>query len=118
MLGVISYGTSFFSQMSNTTNTTVSGMLSLFVGGKDGLVHEYNCDLQNNTWNTGYVFPGTNGYSEISIYTVPKTSLLLMFSESGVLSQWYPCTSHGLCTTQPWIIGISPIKTAGEASHD
>jgi len=118
MLGTVSYGTPFFSQKSDTTNTMISGVLSLFVGGMDGLVHEYTCYLQNDTWNTGYVFPGTNGYSEISVYTVQKTSLLLIFSDSGRLSQWYPCASQGLCTTQPWITGMSPIETAGEANHD
>ncbi|MCJ1248155.1 hypothetical protein MMC30_005371 [Trapelia coarctata] len=112
MLGIVSYGTPFFSQISNTTNATISGVLSLFVGGMDGLVHEYTCFLQNDTWSTGYVFPGTNGYSEISVYTVQKTSLLLIFSDSGRLSQWYPCASRGLCTTQPWITGQTYNLTA------
>ena len=118
MLGLVSYGTPFFSQRSTTTNITTSGVLSLFVGGTDGLVHEYTCYLQNNTWSSGYIFPGTNGYSDISVYTVQQTSNLLIFNDSGVLSQWYPCASRGLCSTQPWSTGMPFVATAGEASHD
>ncbi|MCJ1377042.1 hypothetical protein MMC17_000132 [Xylographa soralifera] len=101
-------GSSYFVEMSNAPNLTVAGVLRLYVGGIDGLVHEYNYYSQNDTWNTGYVFPGTNGYSGILIAVTGTRWSLYTFNDAGVLLGWFPCNGGGPCqfasgeTPEPW----------------
>ena len=69
----------------NPPNLTVTGTLSLFVGGIDGLVHEYMYYVQNNTWTAGSTFIGTSGYSGIGSIGNTYFFELGTFNDNGVL---------------------------------
>ena len=108
-------GTSIVDNMS-AHSLTDTGMLLLFVGGIDGLVHEYKYYMQNNSWIPGFIFIGTNGYAGISP-DVPSGghSQLWMSNVNGAFIGWEPCIPpYGYnCqdtngeSPEPWQIGMS-----------
>lgn len=91
MLGVAHNGT-YFLESSDAPDFTTAGVLSLLVGGIDGLVHEYKYFAQKNTWTAGFTFPDTNGYSGISADVSRRVMTLWTFNNiSGALMGWSPC---------------------------
>ena len=81
-----------FLESSNVPSLTTAGILNLFVGGIDGLVHEYKYFAQNDTWIAGFTFLGTNGYSGISADIQQSSITLRMIGDrGGGILDWYLC---------------------------
>ncbi|KAL9120203.1 MAG: hypothetical protein Q9187_003246, partial [Circinaria calcarea] len=91
-MSVIANNGEYFVESSYVPNLTIAGVVSLFVGGIDGLVHEYRYLAQNNTWTASFTFNDTNGYSGISAYAVGTGATLLMHNNSGVSAKWDTCS--------------------------
>ena len=96
-MSVIANNGTYFLEGSSAPNLTATGVLSLFVGGLDGLVHEYNYYVQNHTWNKGYTFPGTNGYSGICPLVHHTSLTLLTMNDNEVLVGWTSCFNPSSC---------------------
>ena len=73
----------------DTPNLGADGGVSLYVGGEDGLLHEYNYFLQNDTWNIGFVFPGTNGQGGVSCGSGGYWFYIHIMSTESTLGRWW-----------------------------
>ena len=110
-MSVVANNGTYFLEGSSAPVLTATGVLSLFVGGLDGLVHEYHYYVQNDTWSTGYTFPGTNGYSGTCPLPHHAGLTLLTMNDNEVLVGWLPCPSPSSCTFSegvapaPWFRG-------------
>ena len=87
---VANNGTSFLETV-DVPNLTSAGGLQLFVGGKDGVVHEYKYHVQNDSWTAGFKFISTNGHAGIGPYVRGSGIELWMFNDAGILIGFYSC---------------------------
>ena len=90
-------------------DVNVEAELSLFAGGKDGRIHEYNYHSRNNTWAAGFVFPSSNGYSGFNVpdFEIGTGTLeMYLTNANNELEVWE--RSAGVSgiddsgTTEPW----------------
>ena len=63
--------------------------LRLYVGGNDGLVHEYGFDQTTDFWAAGYAFPATNGYAGVGTEAAGALTSLHVLNADNNLELWW-----------------------------
>jgi len=92
----------------NQTFNGIDGGVSLYAGGTDGTIHEYIFDGQDRSWNQGFTFPNTDGFSGAGIWSTSSNATLYTASSSQSLELWfrgYNDTSSG--NGNRWQLGPS-----------
>jgi len=92
----------------NDTLKGIDGGVSLYATGTDGAIHEYVYDEQNGSWNNGFTFPNTDGFSGAGIWSTGSKATLYTASSSQSLELWfrdYNNTSGG--NSNRWQLGPS-----------
>ena len=86
----------------------------LYVGGEDGLIHEYSYDIDSREWAEGFVFNQTNGHG--GNYLVPNGDLITMYalnSEQQLEFWWMNKTeANDAWPAGNWTRGVTSNVTA------
>ena len=80
----------------------------LYVGGEDGLIHEYSFDLDSREWAEGFTFNQTNGNA--GNYAVPNgniTTLYVVNSNDGLEYWWMNNTKGNAWPAGNWTRGVA-----------
>lgn len=82
--------------------------LSLYVGGDDGLVHEYFYDDQasGTAWDLGFTFPNSNGFAGASITSRGNLSTMHLVNVKGELELWWKDSNIQSTNSTSYPIGI------------
>ena len=92
----------------NHTLDGIDGGVSLYATGSDGTIHEYIYDEKNGTWDNGFTFPNTDGYSGAGIWLTNAVATLYTASSGQSLELWsrdYKTISSG--NSNRWQLGPS-----------
>ncbi|KAI4199089.1 MAG: hypothetical protein LQ350_004844 [Teloschistes chrysophthalmus] len=73
----------------NGTLDDLDGGLSLYASGTDGTIHEYIFNDQDGSWTEGFNFPGANGFSGASTWSLDARAFIYTVSSSNSLEFWY-----------------------------
>lgn len=67
----------------------IDGGINLYASGTDGTIHEYIFDNQNGTWDNGFTFPDTDGFSGAAIWSTSSNATLYTAGSSQSLELWF-----------------------------
>lgn len=80
--------------------------MRLYVGGADGLVHEYEYTSVNDSWTNGFTFPATKGSTGISgLWFTDTIATLVVTNADGNLEFWWKDTKAGASSTPTHPVG-------------
>lgn len=92
----------------NHTLDGIDGGVSLYATGTDGTIHEYIYDCQYGTWDNGFTFLNTDGFSGAGFWSTGSKVTLYTASSGQSLELWsrdYKPTSSG--NSNRWQLGPS-----------
>ncbi|MCJ1479108.1 hypothetical protein MMC13_007792 [Lambiella insularis] len=100
----------------------VGGGLRLYAGGLDGLIHEYAYDQVTSTWDAGFTFDGTSGFSGAAPMQAGGLTTLHLLNQNNKLEFWwrdagqdlvvYPSGVWNKGVDAPFTVGVNSSVTA------